>query len=299
MVQGSSLTSSSDSVNNEAYETFWHFINERHQVYINKTAGLPKPWTDDPILQEWKFCNVFRYLDKTSDWLIKNILEPHRNANLGNMLFNIMVFRAFNWVPTYETLLRHFARNGWLETWDLREVIDVLKNYVVFQDKQLISGAYMIRGYEGQAKWRSIPEALLRVYEDRFELASEINYNQRLEQATKMIVGKKYWGWGPFMAYQAALDFSYTPILSRATDINTWCHFGPGAQKGLKLIWPSEHELTDLQKGIYLLRQQSNHLKDHVALLNLQDIEFALCELQKYWRIKQGGKMKEKYPGHA
>ena len=48
----------------EAFDAFWYWINERHQIYLRKQAD-PKgwPWTSDPILQEYRFCNVFRELD--------------------------------------------------------------------------------------------------------------------------------------------------------------------------------------------------------------------------------------------
>jgi hypothetical protein len=44
------------------YKSYFKWINERHKIYINKEVKkLPKSWTKDPILQRFKFCNVFRH----------------------------------------------------------------------------------------------------------------------------------------------------------------------------------------------------------------------------------------------
>ena len=42
------------------YDLYWYFASERHRVFERRVAGEPDPWTDDPILREFKFCNVFR-----------------------------------------------------------------------------------------------------------------------------------------------------------------------------------------------------------------------------------------------
>ena len=43
-----------------------YFITEREAIRLKKEAGEPKPWTSDPILQQYRFCNVRRMDDKVS-----------------------------------------------------------------------------------------------------------------------------------------------------------------------------------------------------------------------------------------
>jgi len=35
------------------------YMNERHSIWMKRNKGEQKPWTQDPILQQYKFTNVF------------------------------------------------------------------------------------------------------------------------------------------------------------------------------------------------------------------------------------------------
>ncbi len=38
-------------------ERFLYLDRERHAIYLRRRAGMPKPWTDDEILQNYCFTN--------------------------------------------------------------------------------------------------------------------------------------------------------------------------------------------------------------------------------------------------
>lgn len=283
--------------NFDAMNDFWYFVNERHRIYLKREANEPKPWSTDPIFQQWKFCNVFRDLDKQSNLLIKNVIDPHfEDEDQSLTLFNIFQFRAFNWFPTYQVL-------GWTDKWDETYALMTLKNYLG-AGNQLSSGAYMLRGRQGIPKYVSIIKSLTDIWNKRKELLSGLpRYTflgkriDTLEAACETIVFRNFWGWGEFTAYQVALDLTYSSILLSPEDLNTWTYFGPGATKGIKEIWPALQRKDFLKAAQFLLADQVKYLEEHVPELNLQDIEFCLCELQKYRRIKAGGKGKAKYAG--
>lgn len=286
--------------NEEAYREYWFFVNERHRIYLKKEAGEPKPWTDNPIYRDNKLCNVFRQFDRQSKWLIENIITPHLKDDQALMLFNIFAFRAFNWSPTYEALVDRitYVNNTWLKTWDITRAKNLLMSRVMRAEK-LTSGAYMIRGLNGIPKWESIAHTLDIIWDKKEKLLWDIQQKDTLENAYNQILHSEFWGWGPFTSYQVALDLTYSPILPNPPDINTWCEFGPGSKKGLRLIWPDipmTHEWL-LEAAKYLLVDQVKYREPHVSELNLQDIEFCLCELSKIMRIKRGGHAKELYPG--
>jgi hypothetical protein len=48
------------------YDLYWYFASERQQMFQRRVAGEPAPRTDDPVLREFKFCNVFRAADRVS-----------------------------------------------------------------------------------------------------------------------------------------------------------------------------------------------------------------------------------------
>ena len=289
------------TVNEEAWMDFWHFINERHKIFLKKTVGRPKPWTDDPILQGWKFCNVFRYNDKQSKLLIDNIIKPHWNDDLSLMLFNIYAFRAFNWWPTYNYLVQGWqsTKNGWFESCDPELIKDKLYAHVGEGNAKLTSGAYMIRGREGMPKYESIVQTLTEIWEKKEALSILFSKftSDSLQATQEFLMNQKFWGWGSFTTYQIVLDLTYTKWLENAVDINTWCEFGPGAIRGIHEIYPELPKNMMLQAARGLLLDSPKFLEGHVPTLNLQDIEFCLCELQKYRRIKAGGKSKAKYNG--
>ena len=55
------------------YEYYWYFASERQAAFQRRVAGAPGPWTDDRILQEYKFCNVFRASDRVSQYMIREV----------------------------------------------------------------------------------------------------------------------------------------------------------------------------------------------------------------------------------
>lgn len=277
-------------LNQENLEALWFFINERHRVYLKKEAGEPKPWTDDSAIQSWRFCNIFRRLDRVSDYLIKKVIEPHWEDDSALMLFNIFAFRAFNWPETYE------AMGGWQTDWNLERVQARLSDRVWFEN-QLFSPAYIIRGSTGEPKWKTISRTLTQIWGDAESLIECIEDEPTLQHAFDSIMFNKYWCWGQFTTYQVVLDLTYSPILQDAPDINTWCSWGNGALKGLRRIWPYMRPNEALDKMKWLLAESTENLEPHVPWLTLQDIEFSLCELSKYLTIKGGGKMKMRYAG--
>jgi hypothetical protein len=71
------------------------FASERGRIWQVKEQGLPKPYTDDPILSHYRFCNVLRELDRQTV-KIHQILNPLREDFplwLLNMFYCRMVAR--------------------------------------------------------------------------------------------------------------------------------------------------------------------------------------------------------------
>ena len=57
----------------EVYDLYWYFACERQNIFWKKINGESAPWTEDKILQEYKFCNSYRVNDRVSQYLLKNI----------------------------------------------------------------------------------------------------------------------------------------------------------------------------------------------------------------------------------
>jgi len=70
------------------------WISEREAIRVRREAGQPKPWTDDPILQEGRFCNIRRENDRVTCWIAQNWREPH--ADDPELWFAMAVARLVN-----------------------------------------------------------------------------------------------------------------------------------------------------------------------------------------------------------
>lgn len=57
---------------NATVPDFARFIIKREATRIAKEQGKPRPWTDDPIIGKYRFCNVRRNDDRVTKWLFKH-----------------------------------------------------------------------------------------------------------------------------------------------------------------------------------------------------------------------------------
>lgn len=274
-------------------DLFWYWINERHRIYLKKTAGEPKPWTSDPILQKFKFTNVFRQLDTGTVWLTENFIKPHWDDRLDLIAFNICWYRMFNWKGTGELL-------GWQTDWEPLKVR--LKLHAALRHgKQVFTGAHIVRSAFGEPKIDSIVD----VCSDLFHmcvaggaLVTCCEEEKSLQTVYNGLLQVDYVG--PFMAYEMVTDMRHTRLLNDAHDIMTWANAGPGALRGLERLGfgarlTPKQATSAMQE---LLRESRHSLEPHVPPLEMRDIEHSLCETDKYARVKFGeGKPRGRYNG--
>lgn len=264
---------------------FWYWISERHKIYMKRFLGYAKPWTDDPILQSYKFCNVFRTLDTGTRWLVDNFLIAHYKEH-GLLLGNIVWYRMINRISTAELL-------GWQKDWDTNEIISELQSI----NGPVFTSAYLIRSEQGMSKIESIVKAIEVVWSDRDQLAREMKAKNSLEVAHKLLL--KYRLIGDFLAYEMVTDLSYTEMLRDTIDENTWCNIGPGALRGLRRLYG---ELVSKEDGVRLavelLEKSKSVLDKSVPSLGIRDIEHSLCEVDKMARVKfSEGRPRQRYDG--
>lgn len=79
-------------------DQFFSIARERHSIYLRRKAGLPRPWSSDPIFNKYRFCNVFRELDRTTVWFRENVRDHYADSPAA--LLATLVFRMFNRIET-------------------------------------------------------------------------------------------------------------------------------------------------------------------------------------------------------
>lgn len=235
-------------------DEFFSFARERHAIYLRRAAGLPAPWTTDPILQQFKFTNVFRELDRTTAWFRTHVREPLRGS--PEVLLATVIFRWFNSIRTGETLFLQpdMLRGGRTPFRDLLLYGDtkVLRDALRKQGSPWLSAAYMIRSPDGLDKVDGLVSNIQHFLTTKFEYPGEedhghLNWREvaelciadgMLPRPVCTIERMVRWlsehdGLGPFLGYEVATDLRHTAVLERAPDIHTWANPGPGAQRGV------------------------------------------------------------------
>lgn len=329
------------------------WVNERHAIYIRKEllAGRkPTDWTNplgigdvedahvlsgvptfDPILREYRFCNVFRQLDRVTQWINRNISEPFKDH--PDLWFMLAIARTINWPETLQYLMNRAEQvchyNAWPRSQDGKLphfdfTPESLGNALDHWSKlghKVYTGAYMIRAESNpKAEWYSWTKqqyiariVLGRLWEDREDwkrLLSPAPASSDPEPSLQSVWMKfqepRYIGWGPFMAYQVVVDLRHTRYLRGAHDIQEWAALGPGSRRGLNRLSgrPVDYPLSQeagLEEMKALHRSQHEWRAPWVPPIDLSDIQNCLCEVDKYLRVKSGeGKPRAKYvPGRG
>ena len=263
---------------------YWQI--ERENIRLQKEVSqLPPPWTNDSILQEYKFCQVFREDDRTTRWFREHIREPMKNS--PDVLMATVIFRWFNWIPTGRTLIE----NDLLKNWNRKKAIEEIT-----KQPKWITGAYIIKTPNGMDKVTGVAECVSHMWQDREYLTKEIVKTKSLEDTWTLLRDYPYMG--PFMAYEVVTDLRHTYLLEDAEDVLTWGNAGPGAMRGLNRLTGRElgyskrsHDWVGEMQELYKIVQTK--LPVHILQRNdmkyeMREIEGGLCEFDKYSRIVKG-----------
>lgn len=266
---------------------FFAFARERYRIHLAKSGGAPGPWTEDPALREWRFCNIFREDDRTTKWFRDNVRGSLRYSR--DVLFATIAFRWFNRIET-GVQIQDMLLNP--TTWSGDEVARRLKNL-----KHPFTGAYVIKSPDGLPKvegiCRCIDRALL-VYED---WARDMMMNQHtLKRAWELLQLLPFMG--PFMAYEVVTDLRHTVLLEGASDIMTWANPGPGARRGL--AWVAGEDLgkpalLPAMQSLLLLSTLEHNWPRSWPRWEMREVEHTLCEYDKICRARAGQQLKRRY----
>lgn len=274
---------------------FFAFMAKREQLRLRKAAGGPWPWSDDEILNTYKFTNVKREHDRTTLWMRKHWTGPHENRPAGEIIFNCALFRYFG-------TTEFAAAVGWQEKFDAEAVVRVAGDRQR-RGQKIFTGAYIIPSLGiRRAKHEAVCRIILAsVWQSRFQLASVAQQTQSWRLVAERLRMLPGFGGTGFLAKEVLQDVMQTPVLRNANDRNTWCPAGPGARRGLNRVFdrPLHQQMPEpkaLSEMIFLFEQSPAHLPSFMPALELHDIQFQLCEFDKYERVRLGeGRPKSKY----
>lgn len=271
-------------------EKYFETATERYRIMLNKNHSAPKPWTEDKVLQTWRFCNVHREDDKTTRWFADNI--RNKITDPVHVSQATVAFRWFNRIETGEKILDLLLDPIWNEVEARRRLKDV---------QPLVTGAYIIKGMDGFSKLDGVLECIKWAVPKLREMVPRWGYS--LQGAWESLQSVAYLG--PFMAYEIVSDLRWTPALNQAIDINLWANAGPGCTRGLG--WVVANDPTRFQYGskssqkemltvMQLIRNKHNYYwPPSWKGWEMREVEHWACEFDKYMRAEKGEKLKRRY----
>jgi len=299
-------------------EPLFQYMRERHSIHLRRQAGRPWPWTEDPILQQFRFCMVYRELDRTTIWLRDNVRERLRSS--PDVLLATVLFRWFNRIRTGEAIFQQtcFASKPGAHTpWELRNdcepdhFVEILHQAITsycrtptgrgYKEGPYVTGSYIIKTPDGKDKLDGVlwcVEQFMTREVLHFEgCSTQREVAQYLLDHPGEVSLEDVWCWlkdfpylGAFMAAQIVADIKQTDLLKDAPDWWTWASPGPGSMRGLNVVCGRE-PTTPWKPGEWYDRLRELQLlleplveSEGMPRLCAQDVQNNCCEFSKYTR---------------
>lgn len=274
----------------EAYDLYWQFAANRQAVLEARLAGHDQPWTDDPILLEYKFCNVFRATDRVSQYLIRHVAYHAEHCTPADRLFQIIAFRIFSRISTWERLREYLGRYPLIHDLRSGKFLEGLE-HAKATEGGLYTGAFILcatDAYSHKSKHLN-HNALLRDMFIDHRLADDLLDAASLHKIYDLL--HAYPLMGDFMAYQIAIDLNYSDLIN--FDEDDFTRPGPGALRGIHKCFKSLGDYTPTEIVHYMVDRQEMEF----ARLGLQfnglfgrrlhaiDAQGLFCETDKYCRV--------------
>lgn len=290
------------TVHEEHKELFFKLMHERMMIWKRRFLDKKeRPWTDNEILRDYKFTNVYRDLDRNSQWQIKNIIMDD-SLDLKNLIWKMMVFRFFNNPETFTfdpkknsisiqtDLFGAPIKSGLKQADNLEELISATKwrngipdydEYDEDEFSRFIAGvrstgknpyttAYLINSQAtpGQPRdycyTRVVVPTLHRLIPDIIKRVQEA---EKPEDIINYLIQMP--STALFIAHEFYQDFTYIPKYTNREfmkfDQNDFTNVGPGASIGIRLIYPSLKNTKEQKQAIYWLRDEAETYLKKIA----------------------------------
>lgn len=297
---------------NKPMQVFLHYIVEREKIRRHKEGGGQRPHTLDPVLDEWKFCNIFREDDAVTkhylNWIAPLVYGEHSmdytDDQLCRLVMSTQLYRTINWPRTLNAIghVPSSPDHRWADS-----TVEIERKLHA-EGHKTFTGAYLISqcGRLGDPKIRVVVDSVLELEARKDMWLPELRKNS-LEAA---------WTWlrhhvsinGPFTAYEIVTDLSYN-VLKNADDMMTWANAGPGALRGINRLcgrqikYPMKpvvaceelRRIMEIMRDAYQRQAKATRNKEQkefwlnsAGRVNMRTAEHTMCEYDKYCRVVTG-----------
>jgi hypothetical protein len=283
---------------NSDFKYYMYFIEERMNIFWNRLEGKEPPYSEDKVFQENKFTNVYRSLDRASQYILREVIYNGNQYTKEEMFWRILIYKHFNLPSTWDLLIERFGDIN--STVTLDQISDYLdtkmdEGLILYSNAYMMTTAFLV-GDRGQYcflkknKWRKY-----RYYFYIFqkELIEEGKLKPILEAKsfTEIFEAmKSVTSFGDFTTYQYCQDLNYTEFFN--FNDNEFCAAGPGTQRGIERCFDiqGKADYGEIVKWVHAnfeqlcedydckFRPLSNHLP------TVPDLSNCFCETDKMLR---------------
>jgi hypothetical protein len=261
-------------------DLYKHYVRERHRAWARRQMGEPAPWSFDPIIASKKFTCDYRLLDRGSQFVIRNLLEPE--VSPMDILARCFLYRVTNLPATWEYM--HEALDRYPLASDMDDSLAQILHRHRDRGNRIFSGAYMIVPQPGKAGDKvthavELARTFLDQHAERFFRADT--------QEERFAVLETPYGMGRFLAMQVLTDYGYSPQCGVDRE-NQFVVEGPGARRGARLI-DRDKKPVALIEDLTKMWEDDDTVRLHNRPLSLMDVQNTLCEFMKYARYIEKG----------
>lgn len=270
------------------FDTYWRFAATRQQIFHKRIAGELGPWTNDPILKEYKFTNAYRASDRVSQYLIKNVIyEGDQSRN--ELFFRIMLFKLFNKIETWELLQSKLKTICWSE-YRFDKYAKVIERARA-RGQTVYSGAYIMPSGRGAFGFKQKHKTHLKLLECMIKDELPDQIAEAVSMAKAFALLRAYPTIGDFLAYQYVTDINYSALTDFPED--RFVVPGPGAKDGIRKCFAKMGGLKESDLIRLMMDRQEAEFErlglDFQSLwgrrLQLIDCQNLFCEVDKYARV--------------
>jgi hypothetical protein len=268
------------------FHAYWHFASERHAIFRRRLKDV-WPATADPIMARFKFTNAYRVLDRTSQYLVGEVIRKG-DQSPRELFFRILLFKLFNKIETWELLVQHLGEIRYSEY--RFALFDRILLEALSRKQRIYSAAYIMPsgGPNGESrKHRSHLMLLESMISD--DVPHKLQGVETMAEGFAIL--RAYPMIGNFLAYQFVTDLNYSNLTNFSE--REFVVAGPGAMDGLKKSFPSM-STSDAPTLIRFMCDGQDMLQQELGLepvnlcgrpLQLIDCQNLFCETDKYARV--------------
>lgn len=272
----------------QVYDTYWLFASKRYEVFKKRLSDPWGPWTNDSVISNNRFTNVFRASDRVSQYLIK-LQYLNDNSSSREIFFRTILFKLFNKIETYECLLNKLGSISYdcfsFHEYDNILTHELLNNRAIYSAAYIMPSAGGVFGYK--FKHSNHLALLAKMMEDN--LYQKVEESNSLKEVFNLLLS--YPSLGNFLAFQYAIDLNYSRFVNFSE--MEFVVAGPGAKNGVMKCFHSMEDYS-FEDIIKLMVDDQQRECERLGIecpdlwgrtLQLIDCQNLFCEVDKYLRV--------------